>query len=163
MTSHDAARSEIRRLRAQLAERTADLQRVKAEYDNYRKRVQRDRLAVRQIAVANVLDRLLPVMDVIEQAREHGEVSGGFAVVAEELAAQLGALGLEPVGEAGKPFDPQVHDALSYVSSEEVGRTTCTAVLRSGYRVGDHILRPAEVAVAGPPALDRPRSRQHAG
>jgi molecular chaperone GrpE len=163
MTSHDAARSDIRRLRAQLTERTADLQRVKAEYDNYRKRVHRDQLAVREIAVANVLARLLPVMDVIEQAREQGEVSGAFAVVAEELETQLGALGLELIGEAGTPFDPQVHDALSYASSEEVSRAICTEVLRSGYRVGDHMLRPAEVAVAGPPALDRPRSRQHAG
>jgi molecular chaperone GrpE len=163
MTSHDVARSEIRRLRAQLTERTADLQRVKAEYDNYRKRVHRDRLAVREIAVANVLARLLPVMDVIEQAREHGEISSGFAAVADELQAQLGALGLESIGEAGSPFDPQVHDALWYAGSDEVKRATCTAVLRSGYRVGDSLLRPAEVAVAGPPALDGPRSRQHAG
>jgi molecular chaperone GrpE len=163
MTPHHAARSEIRKLRAQLTERTADLQRVKAEYDNYRKRVHRDRLAVREIAVANVLARLLPVMDVIEQAREHGEVSGGFAAVADELQVQLGALGLEPIGEAGNPFDPQIHDALWYASSDEVKRATCTAVLRSGYRVGNSLLRPAEVAVAGPPALDSPRSRQNAG
>ncbi|MBT2396684.1 nucleotide exchange factor GrpE [Streptomyces sp. ISL-100] len=138
-------------LRAQLRERTADLQRVKAEYDNYRKRVRRDRLAVREIAVANVLGRLLPVLDALAEADEQGEVEGGFERVAEVLRSEVAALGLEPFGTAGEPFDPFVHEAVSYSYSDTLERPICTEILRPGHRVGDHLLRPAQVAVAGPP------------
>jgi molecular chaperone GrpE len=137
-------------LDARFQERTADLQRVKAEYDNYRKRVQRDRLAVREIAVANVLTGLLPVLDAIANAREHGEVSGGFHHVTEALETQLAALGLETFGRPGDPFDPALHNALTHAHTDQVDRPTCTGVLRSGYRVGGHLLRPAEVTVAEP-------------
>lgn len=139
-------------LRAELRERTADLQRLKAEYDNYRKRVRRDRLAVREIAVANVLGRLLPVLDALAEATEQGEVTGGFQRVAQALETELAALGLEPFGTAGDPFDPVVHEAVSYTHSDEVERPTCIAILRPGYRVGDQLLRPVQVAVAEPPA-----------
>ncbi|MFC5802006.1 nucleotide exchange factor GrpE [Streptomyces formicae] len=138
-------------LRAELRERTADLQRLKAEYDNYRKRVRRDRLAVREIAVANVLGRLLPVLDALAEAREQGEVTGGFEHVARALETELAGVGLRPVGAAGDPFDPAVHEAVSYRSSDRFERLTCIAVLRSGYRVGEQLLRPARVTVAGPP------------
>jgi molecular chaperone GrpE len=139
------------RLRAQLRERTADLQRLKAEYDNYRKRVRRDRLAVREIAVANVLGRLLPVLDALAEATEQGEVTGGFQHVAQALEDELAALGLQPFGAVGDRFDPVVHEAVSYTQSDQVERPTCTAILRPGYRVGDHLLRPVQVAVAEPP------------
>ncbi|MFF3326231.1 nucleotide exchange factor GrpE [Streptomyces sp. NPDC002889] len=138
-------------LLAALRERTADLQRLKAEYDNYRKRVRRDRLAVREIAVANVLGRLLPVLDALAEATEQGEVTGGFQQVALALETELAGLGLRPVGSAGDPFDPVVHEAVSYHRSERLERPTCTEVLRPGYRVGDHLLRPALVVVAEPP------------
>ncbi|MGW7055455.1 nucleotide exchange factor GrpE [Streptomyces sp. NPDC054887] len=137
-------------LGARLRERTADLQRLKAEYDNYRKRVRRDRLAVREIAVANVLERLLPVLDALAGAAEQGEVTGGFERVARELRSELAALGLESFGAVGDPFDPFVHEAVSYRRSDTVERPTCTAILRPGYRVGGHLLRPAQAAVAGP-------------
>jgi molecular chaperone GrpE len=148
--SGDAAAQEVARLAARLAERTADLQRVKAEYDNYRKRVQRDRLAVREIAVSNVLAGLLPVLDALEEARRHGGMTGGIATVTQVLEDRLAALGLESIGEQGDPFDPLVHEALTSVRSEQVSRPTCAAVLRSGYRVGMHLLRPAQVEVAEP-------------
>ncbi|AXI76327.1 nucleotide exchange factor GrpE [Peterkaempfera bronchialis] len=147
-------RSGAGRLREELAERTADLQRVKAEYDNYRKRVQRDRLAVREIAVVNVLGGLLPVLDAIGRAREHGELTGGSGSVAEALEAHLASLGLRSFGEAGEPFDPACHEALLHAYSAEVDRATCAQVLRPGYRVGEHLLRPAQVSVtepSGPP------------
>ncbi|MEV6315817.1 nucleotide exchange factor GrpE [Streptomyces sp. NPDC051776] len=140
-------------LREQLTERTADLQRVKAEYDNYRKQVRRDRLAVREVAVANVLRGLLPVLDAIAQARAHGEVTGGFAAVADELESRVTELGLETFGEAGEPFDPTRHEAISRVApAEAAGATgiTCTEIVRRGYRVGDQLLRAAEVVVADP-------------
>ncbi|WP_079144299.1 nucleotide exchange factor GrpE [Streptomyces agglomeratus] len=142
-------------LGAQLRERTADLQRLKAEYDNYRKRVRRDRLAVREIAVANVLGRLLPVLDALAEATEQGEVTGGFEQVARALRSELGALGLESFGAAGDPFDPFVHEAVSYIRGDQVERSTCTGILRPGYRVGDHLLRAAQVTVTEPPAGPR--------
>jgi molecular chaperone GrpE len=138
-------------LRAEVAERVADLQRVKAEYDNYRKRTHRDRLAVRQVAVANVLRGLLPVLDAVEQARQHGDVTGEFAIVADALETQLAALGLEAFGEPGDPFDPVLHDALSHRGPTGTDRAVCAEVLRPGYRVGDHLLRPATVTVVAPP------------
>ncbi|WP_328389739.1 nucleotide exchange factor GrpE [Streptomyces sp. NBC_00400] len=138
-------------LRAELQERTADLQRLKAEYDNYRKRVHRDRLAVGEIAVANVLSRLLPVLDALAEAGEQGEVTGGFQRVAEALHTELGALGLQPFGTAGAPFDPLIHEAVTYTPDDQREEPVCTAVLRQGYRVGDHLLRPAQVTVAGKP------------
>jgi molecular chaperone GrpE len=140
----------VEALSAELQERTADLQRVKAEYDNYRKRVRRDRLAVGEIAVANVLGGLVPVLDAIDQAREHGQVTGGFERVVEVLLTQLAALGLQPLGAAGDPFDPALHEALSVTRTDRVDRSTCTAILRPGYRVGDHLLRPAQAEVAEP-------------
>ncbi|MFF8605473.1 nucleotide exchange factor GrpE [Streptomyces sp. NPDC015346] len=138
-------------LEERLAERTADLQRLKAEYDNYRKRVQRDRLAVREIAVANVLGGLLPVLDAVDRAREYGELTGGMQAVVEVLEGRLAALGLESVGAEGEPFDPAWHEAVTHEVSAAVDRPTCGAVLRRGYRVGRQLLRPAEVAVVEPP------------
>ncbi|MEK0098960.1 nucleotide exchange factor GrpE [Streptomyces sp. A475] len=144
-------------LEAQLAESTADLQRVKAEYDNYRKRVQRDRLAIREVAVVNVLSGLLPVLDAIDRAREHGEVTGGLKAVADLLENHLAGLGLETVGTPGEPFDPAWHEAVTHERSNTVEQPTCTTVLRHGYRVGQHLLRPAEVSVTEPADQDSRR------
>jgi molecular chaperone GrpE len=137
-------------LAAQLAERTADLQRLQAEYANYRKRVDRDRAAVREQAVASTLGGLLPVLDAINQAREHGELSGGFKSVADSLQAALGRLGLVTYGEKGDPFDPKIHEALIHSYSSDVTEDTCVEILQPGYKVGERILRAARVAVAEP-------------
>ncbi len=133
-----------------LAERTADLQRLQAEYANYRKRVERDRIAVREQALANVLNELLPVLDDIGRAREHGELSGGFKSVAESLESIVAKLGLTSYGENGDVFDPTLHEALMHEYSDEVTEPTCVRILQPGYRVGDRIIRPARVAVAEP-------------
>ena len=137
-------------IETQLAERTADLQRLQAEYANYRKRVDRDRVAVREQAVVGTLSGLLPVLDAIDQAREHGELSGGFKSVADSLQAALSRLGLVAYGEKGDPFDPKIHEALMHSYSSDVTEDTCVEILQSGYKVGDRILRPARVAVAEP-------------
>jgi molecular chaperone GrpE len=134
-----------------LAERTADLQRLKAEYDNYRRRVERDRVAVAEQALASVLLGLLPVLDDIGRARAHGEVEGGFKLVADGLETTLTKLGLTPFGEPGDQFDPALHDALMHEYSAEVDRPTCVQILAPGYRLGERVLRPARVAVAEPP------------
>jgi molecular chaperone GrpE len=133
-----------------LAERTADLQRLQAEYANYRKRVERDRVAVREQALANVLGELLPVLDDIGRAREHGELTGGFKSVAESLEAAVAKLGLTSYGEDGDPFDPNLHEALMHSYSPDVTEPTCVRVLQPGYKIGDRTLRPARVAVAEP-------------
>ena len=134
----------------QLAERTADLQRLQAEYANYRRRVDRDREAVREAAVANVLTNLLPVLDDIGRAREHGELEGGFKSVGEALEQTVERLGLVRFGAAGDAFDPTVHEALTHAHSAEVAEPTCVEVFQPGYRLGDRVVRPARVAVADP-------------
>jgi molecular chaperone GrpE len=139
-----------------LAERTADLQRLQAEYANYRKRVERDRLAVREQALASVLSELLPVLDDIGRAREHGELSGGFKSVAESLESIAVKLGLTTYGENGDPFDPTLHEALMHEYSDQVSEPTCVKILQPGYKVGDRIIRPARVAVAEPGGDDAP-------
>ena len=145
-----ADRAAADKFRTELAERTADLQRLQAEYANYRKRVDRDRAAVREHAVAGALTELLPVLDAIGQAREHDELSGGFKSVADSLQAALTKLGLVSYGQHGDAFDPKIHEALMHSYSPDVTEDTCVEVLQPGYRVGERILRPARVAVAEP-------------
>jgi molecular chaperone GrpE len=144
------ARNDMAVTQAQLAERTADVQRIQAEYANYRKRVERDRIAVREQALANVLAELLPILDDIGRAREHGELSGGFKSVAESLESATAKLGLVSYGEKGEPFDPMIHEALIHSYSDQVSEPTCVQILQPGYKVGDRTLRPARVAVAEP-------------
>jgi molecular chaperone GrpE len=139
-------------LQAQLAERTADLQRLQAEYVNYRRRVDRDREAVRELAVIAVLTELLPILDDIGRARDHGELAGGFKSVAESLESTATKLGLERFGEPGEVFDPTVHEALMHTYSAEVAEPTCVEILQPGYRVGTRVIRPARVTVAEPDA-----------
>jgi molecular chaperone GrpE len=137
-------------LQTQLAERTADLQRLQAEYANYRKRVDRDRATVREQAVASALSDLLPVLDAIGQAREHGELSGGFKSVADSLQAAVAKLGLVSYGQRGDAFDPKIHEALTHTYSPDVAEDTAVEIFQPGYKVGERILRPARVAVAAP-------------
>ncbi|HVW79588.1 MAG TPA: nucleotide exchange factor GrpE [Mycobacteriales bacterium] len=134
----------------QVAELTADLQRVQAEYANYRRRVERDRQAVGEAALASVMIGLLPVLDDLDRARAHGEVTGGFALVADGLDATLTKLGLTRFGDAGEPFDPTVHEALTHGLSAEVSEPVCSEIYQPGYRVGERVLRPARVAVLEP-------------
>ena len=141
---------EMAALKEQLADRTGDLQRIQAEYANYRKRVDRDRAAVRELALANVLTELLPALDAIGQARQHDELSGGFKSVAESLESAASKLGLVIYGEAGEPFDPKIHEALAHSYSSDVTEVTCAEIFQPGYKVGDRILRPARVLVAEP-------------
>ena len=133
-----------------VAELTADLQRVQAEFANYRRRVERDRHAVAEQALGSVMVGLLPVLDDIDRARSHGEVEGGFKLVADGLETTLTKLGLQRFGEAGEPFDPTVHEALTHTLSPDVSEPVCAEVYQPGYRVGDRVLRPARVAVAEP-------------
>lgn len=133
-----------------LAVLTGDLQRLQAEYINYRKRVERDRSLSHELAVGAVLAELLPVLDDLDRAKEHGELNGGFKAVADRLIGVTTKLGLEQFGEGGTSFDPQIHEALSHTISSEVSETTATAILQPGYKYRNRILRPARVAVTDP-------------
>jgi len=142
--------AQLDQARTALSERTADLQRLQAEYQNYRRRVERDRVTVKEIAVASLLTELLPVLDDIGRAREHGEVVGGFKSVAESLETVVAKMGLQQFGKEGEPFDPTIHEALMHSYAPDVTETTCVAILQPGYRIGERTVRPARVAVAEP-------------
>jgi molecular chaperone GrpE len=129
---------------------TADLQRLQAEYANYRKRVERDRTVASEIAIASVLNELLPLLDGLDRAAEHEELTGGFKAIADQLASITSRIGLEKFGEAGTEFDPQIHDALMHETSADVLVPTASKILQSGYKFKERILRPASVAVTDP-------------
>lgn len=142
--------AELEALRAELDERVKDLQRVAAEYANYRKRVERDRNTIADQAIGTVIGALLPILDDIERAREHGDLVGPFAVVAEQLNATLAKFGLTSFGEPGDKFDPTRHEAVAHQTSPDVKEPTCVTIMRRGYLLGERLLRPAMVAVADP-------------
>ncbi|MFG1666316.1 nucleotide exchange factor GrpE [Streptomyces sp. Y7] len=142
--------AQLDQVRTALGERTMDLQRLQAEYQNYRRRVERDRITVKEIAIANLLTELLPVLDDIGRAREHGELVGGFKSVAESLETVAAKMGLQQFGKEGEPFDPTIHEALMHSYAPDVTETTCVAILQPGYRIGERTIRPARVAVAEP-------------
>jgi molecular chaperone GrpE len=133
-----------------LEERTRDLQRVQAEYANYRKRADRERLAAGDLAVSRVLADLLPVLDDVDRARAHGDLTGGLKAVADHLDSVFSKLGLVSFGEVGDPFDPAIHEAVMHGESDEVTEPTCTTVMRPGYKHNDRLLRPAMVGVSDP-------------
>ncbi|WP_375486048.1 nucleotide exchange factor GrpE [uncultured Jatrophihabitans sp.] len=133
-----------------LDERTADLQRLQAEYANYRKRAERDRLLAGDAAVARVLNDLLPVVDDLDRAAAHGDLTGPLKAVADKLEGVTSKLGLTAFGEVGDPFDPSRHEAVLHDESSEVSVPTCTTIMRPGYTVGDRLLRPAMVGVSDP-------------
>jgi len=129
---------------------TADLQRLQAEYSNYRKRVERDRAVAGEIAVAAVLSELLSTLDDIDRAAQHGELTGGFKSVADQLIATTTKLGLEKYGNDGDEFDPQIHEALMHETSADVAVATASKILQPGYKFKERVLRPARVAVVDP-------------
>jgi molecular chaperone GrpE len=144
------AEAEVIELKAALAERTSDLQRLQAEYVNYKRRVDRDRDLGRKVTIEGVLKDFLSVLDDVRSAREHEELNGGFKAVAEEIERVTSKYGLEAFGAAGDPFNPHIHEALLHAHAEGIDGPTCVEILQPGYRIGDRILRPARVAVAEP-------------
>ena len=137
-------------LASQLAERTDDLQRVSAEYANYRRRVDRDRSLVVDQAAEKFALQLFPIIDDIERARDHGDLTGAFKVVADRVLGLVDGLGVSAFGTAGDVFDPALHEAVMHDTSADVDVPTATTVLRQGFRRGDRVLRTAMVAVSDP-------------
>jgi molecular chaperone GrpE len=142
--------AELGELRSALDERTSDLQRITAEYANYRKRVERDRAMAGELAVGMVLTELLAVLDDIDRARDHDDLNGPFAAVADKLTTVTSKFGLTAFGAKGDAFDPNRHEAVAHQTSSEVTEPTCIEIMRRGYLLGERLLRPALVAVADP-------------
>ena len=131
---------------------TNDLQRLQAEYANYRKRIERDRLVAHEMAIGAVLTELLALLDAVDLAEQHGEVTGGFKAVSDQLNAITSRIGLEKYGSEGEAFDPQIHEALMHETSVDVAVPTATKILQPGYKYKERILRPARVSVTDPAA-----------
>ena len=145
----------------QLAERTADLQRLQAEYLNYKRRVERDRELVRENATYQALAPIIEVLDNIERAREHGPLDAGFRGVAEQLERVVAAQGLVKFGEPGDAFDPTIHEALSHIGEDPgVDVTTCKVIAKAGYRIGERVVRAAQVLVVDPGERDEAPAAQ---
>ncbi|GAA1504833.1 nucleotide exchange factor GrpE [Nocardioides humi] len=137
--------------RMELEERTLDLQRLQAEFLNYKRRVDRDRELLRENATYAALTPIIDVLDTIDRAREHEPLEGGFKAVAEQLERVVAGLGLVKFGEPGDAFDPTIHEALSHIGTDaEVEVTTCKVVAKAGYKIGDRVVRAAQVLVVDP-------------
>ena len=136
-----------------LGERTNDLQRLQAEFVNYKRRVERDRDLIRENATYAALAPITEVLDTIDRAREHGDLDAGFQTVADQLERVVAGLGLTKFGAPGEAFDPTIHEALSHIGEDpEVEVTTCKLVAKAGYRIGDRVVRAAQVLVVDPPS-----------
>ena len=129
---------------------TYDLQRLQAEYANYRKRVERDRSLAYELAIGSVLTELLALLDDVDRAEQHGELTGGFKAVADQLNTITARIGLEKYGTEGEAFDPQIHEALMHDTSADVAVATASKILQPGYKYKERILRPARVSVTDP-------------
>lgn len=134
------------------AERLADLQRVTAEYANYRKRTEANRELERERAVGDAVKGLIPVLDDLERAEKHGDLGEGsaFTTIAAKLRTAVERLGLTPYGEKGEPFDPQIHEAIFQQPTPDVTADTVAEVVETGYRLGSTIVRVAKVVVSVP-------------
>lgn len=142
---------DLTRARRDLTELTTDLQRLQAEYLNYKRRVERDRELVRENATYAALTPIVEVLDNIDRAREHGPLDDGFKAVAEQLERVVSGLGLARFGAVGDPFDPTVHEALSHIGEDpEVSVTTCKVIAKAGYKIGNRVVRAAQVLVVDP-------------
>ena len=129
---------------------TEDLKRLQAEFANYRKRIERDRSLASDLAISSVLFEFLAILDDLDRAESHGELSGGFKAVSEQINTTMTKLGLEKYGSAPEAFDPNIHEALLHETSSEVRETTVSKILQPGYKYKERILRPARVVVTDP-------------
>ena len=134
----------------EVATLTSDLQRLQAEYANYRKRVDRDRVSTTEFAFASVLLEFLPILDYLDRAAEHGELTGGFKAVADRINATVEKLGLTKFAQAPVTFNPEIHEALMHETSKDVTEPTATKILQPGYKFKERVIRPARVAVTDP-------------
>ena len=129
---------------------TLDLQRLQADFANYRKRVDRERAEATEVVSAMVVSQFLGALDDVDRAAQHGELTGGFKAVADQLTNTTSKLGLTRFEETHVSFDPNIHEALMHETSDEVNETLVTKVLRPGYKFKERVIRPAQVIVTDP-------------
>ncbi len=144
--------SEVEKLKTELAEANDRLLRTAAEFDNYKKRTEREKLAVSEYAKANVMKTLLPILDNADRAAafEAGteQYNKGIEMIVKELGSLAEKLGLREIGTVGEEFNPEIHEAIMHIDDESLGENTVAAVLQKGYKFGDTVVRPAMVQVA---------------
>ena len=146
-----ATAPDVAQLERALSERTTDLQRLQAEYVNYKRRVDRDRELIRENATYTALAPIVDVLDTIDRARQHGDLDEGFQAVADQLERVVAHAGLVKYGEPGDAFDPRIHEALSHIGEDpDVEVTTCKVIAKAGYRIGERVVRAAQVLVVDP-------------
>ncbi|MEN0101647.1 MAG: nucleotide exchange factor GrpE [Curtobacterium sp.] len=134
-----------------VAEMRADMLRAQAELVNFRKRVERDREANREVAIAEVVRALLPALDDLTRAEAHGDLAEGpMLVIAQKIRGGFGKFKLEQIGEKGEAFDPTIHEAIVQLPTPGATGQTVADVVEPGYKLGDRVLRAAKVAVAVP-------------
>ena len=148
--AHSDLESDLVTAQSAVGALTEDLKRLQAEYVNYKRRVDRDRQLVKENATFSVLSALMPVLDDLDRAREHGELEGGFKAVADSLERIVAAQGLVKFGNPGDEFDPRFHEALMHSHSPDVTTTTCRDIVTAGYSIGERVVRPAKVTVVDP-------------
>jgi len=129
---------------------TDDLQRLQADFQNYRKRVDKERGESTEVVTGLVLAQFLGALDDIDRAQEHGELTGGFKAVADQLNNTTSKLGLTKFGQVNVSFDPEIHEALMHEKSPNITETQVTKILRPGYKFKERIIRPAQVVVSDP-------------
>lgn len=148
-----ASGDELAVAQMEAAERLVDLQRLQAEFVNYKRRVERDREMLAENARYQVLVPIIDVLDTVDRAREHGDLDEGFRSVADQLERVVAGLGMTKFGAVGDLFDPNLHEALSHLGEDpDVEVTTCKVVAKAGYRIGDRVVRAAQVVVVDPAA-----------
>ena len=146
-----AAQAENARLTDELARARADLYNLQQEYQGFVRRSREGAAGHREAGRAAVVEALIPVLDEIELARQHGDLTGTFATTAGKLETILAdKFGLVRFGEVGEPFDPTLHEALMATESDEVDEPSIALVLQPGYRLGEKVVRAARVQVANP-------------
>ncbi|QAY64158.1 nucleotide exchange factor GrpE [Xylanimonas allomyrinae] len=145
-----AETAELEKAKAEAAEHLDALQRERASFTNYRNRALRDQEVARTRGLEDVLTALLPVLDDIERAKAHAELTGPMAAIAEKLDASLARFGIERYGTVGEEFDPTVHEALMHRTTDDATATTIELVVEPGYRIGERVVRAARVGVVGP-------------
>lgn len=144
--------AEVEKLKAELNEVNDRLLRTAAEFDNYKKRTEREKLSVAEYAKANVMKTLLPILDNADRAAafEAGteQYNKGIEMIVKELGTLAEKLGLREIGTVGEEFNPEIHEAIMHIEDENFGENTVAEVLQKGYKFGDTVVRPAMVQVA---------------
>ena len=144
--------AELEKLKTELDTTKDMLLRTAAEFDNFKKRTEREKLGAAEYAKASVMKTLLPILDNADRAAEyeHGteQYNKGIEMIVKQLSDLSGKLGLVEIGTVGEEFNPEIHEAIMHIDDENLGENVIAAVLQKGYKFGDTVVRPAMVQVA---------------